>query len=160
MPAYLDSVGFYRNEAGFPAMRGMNRFSVMEVELDFAKIDAERQRLGLTRLAIDDSLRILKIPAWALVLNAGFEVVTGLASLTVALGDSAGATTFMTATSAATSGALQLSTAGGAAIKGYTAENYLLATFAGANPRSGKVRAFLTVVDIKADLGSVPGTIS
>lgn len=159
MTAYLDSVGFNRNDAAFPAMRGANRFSVMEITLDFAKIDAARQAGGLTQLAINDSLRILKIPAWALVLNAGFEVIDGLASLTIALGDSAGATTFLAATAASTDGALQLSTAGGAAIKGYNEENYLLATFAGANPRSGKVRVFLTVVDVKADIGEVPGTV-
>ena len=157
--AYLDSVGFNRNEAGFPAMRGANRFSVMEITLDLAKIDTERQAADLARLGTGDSLRVLKIPAWALVLSAGFEVVEGLASLTVALGDSAGATTLLAATAASTDGALQLSTAGGAAIKGYNEENYLLATFAGAAPRSGKVRIFLTVADIKADIGEVPGTV-
>lgn len=159
MTAYLDSVGFNRNNAAFPAMRGMNRFSVMEITLDFAKIDAERQAADLAQLATNDSLRILKIPAWALVLNAGFEVIEGLASLTISLGDSAGGTTFLTEGSGATTGALVLSTAGGAAIKGYNEEDYLLATFAGANPRSGKVRVFLTVVDIKADIGEVPGTV-
>lgn len=157
--AYTDSVGFNRNDAGFPAMRGLNRYYVMEVTLDFAKIDAERQAADLAQLATGDSLRVLKIPAWALVLNAGFEVVEGLGSLTVALGDSAGATTLLSATTAATTGDLKLSTTGGAAIKGYNDEDYLLATFAGANPRSGKVRIFLTVVDLKADTGEVPGTV-
>lgn len=159
MTAYLDSVGFNRNDAAFPAMRGANRFSVMEITLDLAKIDAERQAADLPRLDDGDSLQVLKIPAWALVLNAGFEVIEGLASLTVALGDSAGATTFLSATAASTDGALQLSTAGGAAIKGYNEENNLRVTFAGANPRSGKVRVFLTVVDVKADIGEVPGTV-
>lgn len=158
MTAYLDSVGFNRNNAAFPAMRGMNRFSVMEITLDFAKIDAERQAADLAQLAISDSLRILKIPAWALVLNAGFEVIEGLDGLTISLGDSVAHDVFATG-SGATTGALVLSTAGGAAIKGYNEEDYLLATFAGANPRSGKVRVFLTVVDIKADIGEVPGTV-
>lgn len=159
MAAYLDSVGFNRNSAAFPAMRGANRYSVMEITLDFAKIATDRAAGGLTALGIGDSLRVLNIPAWALVLNAGFEVIEGLASLTVALGDSAGATTFLAATTAATTGDLKLSTAGGAAIKGYNAENYLLATFAGAAPLTGKVRIFLTVVDIKADTGDIPGTV-
>lgn len=87
MPTYTDTVGFNRGSAAHRA-QGVNKVSVLEVDLDFVQITADRAAAGLTAFAANDVLEVLPIPAKTLVLNVGVDVTTadGTAS-TIDIGD-------------------------------------------------------------------------
>jgi hypothetical protein len=75
MAAYTDTHGFNKGTAAHPA-QGINRVGYMEVELDFAKITADRVTAGATALATGDSLQVLNIPANTLVMAVGATTLT------------------------------------------------------------------------------------
>ena len=68
MVAYTDSLGFYKNSVGFTA-NYTDRLSVMEIELDFAKIAAARTAAGAAALAATDTLVIGVLPKGSFVLS-------------------------------------------------------------------------------------------
>lgn len=74
MAAYTDTLGFNKGTAAFPA--NVNEVSKFEVELDFAAIIAARAAAGATALAAGDSLQVINLPAYSVVLAAGLNVVT------------------------------------------------------------------------------------
>lgn len=74
MAAYTDTLGFNKGTAAFPA--NVNEVSKFEVELDFAAIIAARSAAGATALAAGDSLQVINLPAYSVVLAAGLNVVT------------------------------------------------------------------------------------
>lgn len=68
MVAYTDSLGFAKNSAGFPA-NYMDRVSVVEIDLDFAKIASARADASAAALAATDTLVIGVLPKGAFVLS-------------------------------------------------------------------------------------------
>lgn len=74
MAAYTDSLGFNKGTAAFPA--NVSEVSKFEVELDFAAIIAARAAAGATALAAADTLQVINLPAYSVVLAAGLNVVT------------------------------------------------------------------------------------
>lgn len=73
MVAYTDSLGFDKGTAAYPDTACVYKF---EVELDFAKIIAARSAAGATALAATDTLQVISIPAYSVVLAAGLNVVS------------------------------------------------------------------------------------
>jgi hypothetical protein len=68
MVAYTDSLGFYKNSAGFTA-NYTDRVSVIEIDLDFRKIAAARSAAGVAALASTDTLVIGVLPKGSFVLS-------------------------------------------------------------------------------------------
>lgn len=68
MVAYTDSLGFYKNSAGFTA-NYTDRVSVIEIDLDFRKIAAARSAAGAAALASTDTLVIGVLPKGSFVLS-------------------------------------------------------------------------------------------
>jgi hypothetical protein len=74
MAAYTDTIGFNKGTAAYPA----NNPPVckIEVELNFATIIAARAAAGATALAAADTLQVINLPAYSVVLAAGLNVTT------------------------------------------------------------------------------------
>ena len=85
MAAYTDSLGFYKGTAAFPAAN--QQISKIEVTLDFAKIVAARSAAGATALAATDTLQVINLLAYSVVLAAGLNVVTAETTNTTATFD-------------------------------------------------------------------------
>lgn len=71
MAAYTDSIGFNKGTAAFPDSNPVRKF---EVELDFADIVAARAAAGATALAATDTLQVINLPAYCVVLAAGLNI--------------------------------------------------------------------------------------
>jgi hypothetical protein len=84
MPAYTDSLGFNKGTAAFPDSSPVKKF---EVELDFAAIVAARAAAGATALAAGDTLQVINLPAYSVVLAAGLNVVSAETTNTTATFD-------------------------------------------------------------------------
>ena len=74
MAAYTDTLGFNKGTAAYPANNPP--VSKFEVELDFADIIAARSAAGATALAAGDTLQIINLPAYCVVLAAGLNVTS------------------------------------------------------------------------------------
>ena len=85
MAAYTDSLGFNKGTAAFPA--NVNSVSKFEVELDFAAIVAARSAAGATALAATDTLQVINLPAYCVVLAAGLNVTSAETTNTTATFD-------------------------------------------------------------------------
>lgn len=75
MAAYTDTLGFYKGNAAVGA-HADKRFGYVEVKLDFAAIVAARAAASATALAAADTLQVIQVPAGALMLAGGLNVVT------------------------------------------------------------------------------------
>jgi hypothetical protein len=85
MTAYVDTLGFNKGTAAFPA--NVNSVSKFEVELDFAAIVAARLAAGATALSATDTLAIIALPAYCVVLAAGLNVTSAETTNTTATFD-------------------------------------------------------------------------
>lgn len=84
MAAYTDSLGFNKGTAAFPDSSPVKKF---EVELDFAAIAAARAAAGATALAATDTLQVINLPAYCVVLAAGLNVTSAETTNTTATFD-------------------------------------------------------------------------
>jgi hypothetical protein len=84
MTAFTDSLGFNKGTAAFPDSSPVKKF---EVELDFAKIVAARSAAGATALAATDTLQVISLPAYCVVLAAGLNVTSAETTNTTATFD-------------------------------------------------------------------------
>lgn len=84
MAAYTDSIGFNKGTAAFPASSPISKF---EVEVDFAKVVAARSAAGATALAATDTLQVINLPAYCVVLAAGINVTKAESTNTTATFD-------------------------------------------------------------------------
>lgn len=84
MAAYTDSLGFNKGVAAYPDGSGISKF---EVTLDFAAIVAARSAAGATALAAGDTLQVINLPAYSVVLTAGLNVVSAETTNTTATFD-------------------------------------------------------------------------
>lgn len=131
--------------AGYPSI-GQNRFFVMEKTIDFKTCFVDS--LGTAYLTSGDDVKLLKIPAYALVLQVlvRLERKGTIGASTFTLGDSVASDSFMdTANAIGTGGTnatvfqmLKDDNNGPDNMLGYfyTADNYILLTLAGANDNS------------------------
>lgn len=156
MVAYTDSLGFYKNSAGFTA-NGTDRVSVTEIELDFAKIAAARTAAGAAALGSGDTLVIGVLPKGSFVLSgvATLEKAEGAAA-NIDVGIGGGTTDFwvdgfdLNGTVGSTGGY-----ADAAAYYATAATNVLL-TLNSASIDVARVKISLAVVNMGADLGTIP----
>jgi hypothetical protein len=84
MAAYTDSIGFNKGTAAFPDSSPVKKY---EVVLDFAAIIAARAAAGATALAATDTLQIISLPAYCVVLAAGLNVTKAETTNTTATFD-------------------------------------------------------------------------
>ena len=156
MVAYTDSLGFYKNSAGFTA-NGTDRVSVTEIELDFAKIAAARTAAGAAALGSGDTLVIGVLPKGSFVLSgvATLEKAEGAAA-NIDVGIGGGTTDFwvdgfdLNGTVGSTGGY-----ADAAAYYATAATNVLL-TLNSASIDVARVKISLAVVNMGAELGTIP----
>jgi hypothetical protein len=156
MAAYTDSLGFFKNSAGYPA-KGNDRTTSFAVALDFAKIVADRTAAGATALAATDTLHVIPLPRGTVILAAGIEVVsaeTVNTTATFSLGFVGGAPVAANAfANALASNALGMAAIGlvPTLVNGTTANTTNLAiTLNTAAPTNAKIRVFAVVADVSA----------
>jgi len=154
MADYTDSLGFYKNSAGFPANYA-DRMSVVEIDLDFAKIAAARAAAGAAALAATDTLVIGTLPKGAYVVAAALTLVRaegGAATIDVGV---TGATTLW-------ANSFDLNAAVGTTVgvtngaRYITANTGILLTIDSNNTDAARVKVALLVANMGAELGSVP----
>lgn len=156
MVAYTDSLGFYKNSASFSA-NYTDRVSVVEIDLDFAKIAAARSAAGVAALGSGDTLVIGVLPKGAFVLSGVATLVRAegaAANIDVGIGD--GTTDFwvdgfdLNAAVGTTGGYAD-------AAAYYCAVNTnVLLTLNSASIDAARVKISLAVVNMGADLGVIP----
>lgn len=156
MVAYTDSLGFYKNSAGFPA-NYTDRVSVVEIDLDFAKIAAARSAAGAAALASTDTLVIGVLPKGAFVLSGVATLVRAEgAAGNIDVGIGGGTVDFwvdgfdLNGTVGATGGYAD------AAAYYCTADTNILLTINSNDIDAARVKVSLAVVNMGADLGSIP----
>lgn len=156
MVAYTDSLGFYKNSAGFTA-NYTDRLSVMEIELDFAKIAAARTAAGATALTSTDTLVIGVLPKGAFVLSgvATLEKAEGAAG-NIDVGIGGGTVDFWVDgfdlnAAVGTTGGYADATAYYCAVN-----TNILLTLNSASIDVARVKVSLAVVNMGADLGVIP----
>ena len=155
MTHYTDSIGFYKNSPSFPAKTN-NRTTIVEMELDFAKIVAERAAAGATALAAADTLDVLTLPEKTYVHAAGVDITNGgTTDLTLSLGIEGTPAHFLSAV--AGDAEASFGSAADASIY-FAAETALRLTFGAEAPGDLKVRVWAIATDTFGDLGDVPGT--
>jgi len=156
MVAYTDSLGFYKNSVGFTASY-TDRLSVMEIELDFAKIAAARIAAGATALTSTDTLVIGVLPKGAFVLSgvATLEKAEGAAG-NIDVGIGGGTVDFWVDgfdlnAAVGTTGGYADATAYYCAVN-----TNILLTLNSASIDAARVKVSLAVVNMGADLGVIP----
>jgi hypothetical protein len=156
MVAYTDSLGFYKNSAGFTA-NYTDRVSVIEIELDFAKIAAARTAAGATALTSTDTLVIGVLPKGAFVLSgvATLEKAEGAAG-NIDVGIGGGTVDFWVDgfdlnAAVGTTGGYADATAYYCAVN-----TNILMTINSASIDVARVKVSLAVVNMGADLGTIP----
>lgn len=156
MVAYTDSLGFYKNSAGFAA-NYTDRVSVIEIDLDFAKIAAARSAAGVAALASTDTLVIGVLPKGAFVLSGVATLVRAEgAAGNIDVGIGGGTADFwvdgfdLNGTVGATGGYAD------AAAYYCTADTNILLTLNSNGIDAARVKVSLAVVNMGADLGSIP----
>lgn len=154
MATYTDSLGFNKGQAA-PRNEGLHKLTRYEVELDFTEIAAARLAAGATALASGDVLEVLPIPAKALVMHVGVDVVTaGTTGLTLDVGDGTDADGYIDGFSGAAVGSTaSVTTEASDAIVGLTAGKYYAAAdtidvvLVGQAPGALKCRVWALVAD-------------
>ena len=156
MVAYTDSLGFYKNSAGFSA-NYTDRVSVIEIDLDFAKIAAARSAAGVAALGATDTLVIGVLPKGAMVLSGVATLMRAEgAAGNVDVGIGGGVVDFWV--DGFDLNAAVGTTAGYADALGYycaTNTNVLL-TVNSADINAARMKVSLAVVNMGADLGTIP----
>ena len=148
MATYTDSLGFNKGSAAFPAL--VDFISKFDVVLDFAAINAARTAAGATALAAADVLQVINLPANAVVLSAGLEVVTTDAStatfdLGFTGGSPAAANVFANDAAISTAAYSIAALANPVAVNVADTIDLLINTAA---PTTGKIRVFAVVADV------------
>jgi hypothetical protein len=156
MVAYTDSLGFYKNSAGFTA-NGADRVSVTEIEIDFAKIAAARTAASAAALGSGDTLVIAVLPKGSFVLSGVGTVVRAEgAAANIDVGIGGGTTDFwldgfdLNAAVGTTGGYAD------AAAYYCAVDTNVLMTLNSASIDAARVKVSLAVVNMGAELGEIP----
>ena len=154
MTAYTDSLGFYKNSAGFTA-NYTDRVSVIEIDLDFAKIAAARSAASAAALGAADTLVIGTLPAGAYVVATAVTVVRAEGAVaTIDLG--------VTGTPALWGNDVDVNAAVGTTAALTTGAYYaavdtgVLLTVNTAATDAARIKVSLAVVNMGANLGTIP----
>lgn len=154
MVAYTDTLGFYKNSAGFTA-NYTDRVSVMEIDIDFAKIAAARSAAGATALASTDTLVIGVLPKGSYVVAAALTLVRAEgASATIDVGVSGSTTLFAANFDLNAAVGTTVGVTNGARYQ--TANTDILMTIDTNSTDAARVKIVLAVINMGADLGVVP----
>jgi len=156
MVAYTDSLGFYKNSAGFTS-NYTDRLSVIEIDLDFAKIAAARVAAGATALTSTDTLVIGVLPKGSFVLSGVATLVRAegaAGNIDVGIG---GGTVDFWVDGFDLNGTVG-ATAGYADTAAYycTVDTNILLTLNSASIDAARVKVSIAAVNMGADLGSIP----
>lgn len=156
MVAYTDSLGFYKNSVGFTA-NYTDRVSVIEIDLDFAKIAAARSAASAAALTALDTLVIGTLPKGALVLGGVATLVRAEgAAGNIDVGIGGGVIDFyidgfdLNAAVGTTGGYAD------AAAHYCAVDTSVLLTVNSAGVDAARVKVSLAVVNMGADLGTIP----
>jgi len=156
MVAYTDSLGFYKNSAGFTA-NYTDRVSVIEIDLDFAKIAAARTAASAAALGAADTLVIGVLPKGSFVLSGVATLVRAEgAAGNVDVGIGGGTVDFWVDgfdlnAAVGTTGGYADATAYYCAVN-----TNILMTINSASIDVARVKVSLAVVNMGADLGTIP----
>ena len=153
MTAFTDSYGFNKGSTAYPSTY-TNRFTVVEIDLDFAKIAAARSAAGVAALASTDTLVLCTLPKGSLILGGGATLIRAEgASGTVDLGITGTLTLFgsnfdLNGTVGATSS--------GTTPAYLTADTNVVMTIDTSNIDAARIKVLIAVVNMGADQGSIP----
>ena len=156
MVAYTDSLGFYKNSAGFTA-NYTDRVSVVEIDLDFRKIAAARSAAGAAALASTDTLVIGVLPKGSFVLSGVATLVRAEgAAGNIDVGIGGGTVDFWV--DGFDLNAAVGTTGGYADAAAYycAADTNILLTVNSNSIDVARVKVSLAVVNMGADLGTIP----
>lgn len=154
MPAYTDSLGFYKNSAGFTA-NGTDRVSVMEIEIDFRKIAAARLAAGAAALIATDTLVIGTLPRGSYVVAAALTLERAEGAVaTIDVGVSGATTLFASNFDLNAAVGTTVGVTNGARYQ--TANTDILMTIDSNNTDLASVKVSIAVINMGADLGVVP----
>jgi hypothetical protein len=154
MVAYTDSLGFYKNSAGFTA-NYTDRVSVLEIDIDFRKIAAARTAAGATALAATDTLVIGVLPKGSYVVAAALTLVRAEgAAATIDVGVSGSATLWANSFDLNAAVGTTVGVTNGARYQ--TADTDILMTIDTNNTDVARVKIALSVINMGADLGTIP----
>lgn len=154
MTAYTDTLGFYKNSAGFSA-NYTDRVSVIEIDLDFAKIAAARAAASAAALAATDTLVIGTLPKGSYVVAAALTLVRAEgAAGTISVGVSGSATLFASTFDLNAAVGTTVGVTNGARYQ--TADTGILMTINTNSIDAARVKVALAVVDMGANLGTIP----
>lgn len=156
MVAYTDSLGFYKNSAGFTA-NYTNRTSVLEIDIDFRKIAAARVAASAAALAATDTLVIGVLPKGSFVLSGVATLVRAEgAAGNIDVGIGGGTVDFWV--DGFDLNAAVGTTGGYADATAYycAADTNILMTINSNSLDVARVKISLAVVNMGADLGVVP----
>lgn len=156
MVAYTDSLGFYKNSAGFSA-NYTDRVSVVEIDIDFAKIAAARVAASAAALAATDTLVIGVLPKGAFVLGGVATLVRAEgAAGNIDIGVGGGTVDFWV--DGFDLNAAVGTTAGNADAATYycAVDTNILMTINSASIDAARAKISLAVVNMGADLGVIP----
>lgn len=158
MTAFTDSFGFNKGTKAYTS-NYTNRFTVIEIDLDFAKIAAARAAAGVAALASTDTLVLCQLPKGTFVLNGSATLVRAEgAAANIDVGIGGGTTDFWI------DGFDLNGTVG--AVGGYadtaaylaTADTNVLLTMNSNNVDAARVKIQLAVIDMGADQGTIPNS--
>ena len=154
MVAYTDSLGFYKNSIGFTA-NYTDRTSVIEIDIDFRKIAAARSAAGATALAATDTLVIGRLPKGSYVVAAALTLVRAEgAAATIDVGVSGSTTLFASNFDLNAAVGTTAGVTNGARYQ--TADTDILMTIDSNNTDVARVKIALAVINMGADLGTIP----
>lgn len=160
MTAFTDSLGFNKGTKSYTSTY-TNRFTVYEIDLDFAKIAAARTAAGVAALASTDTLVLAQLPKGTFVLNGSATLVTAEgAAGNIDVGIGGGTTDFWI-------DGFDLNAAAGT-VGGYadataylcTADTNVLMTVNSDDIDTARVKVQLAAIDMGADQGTIPSSES
>lgn len=158
MTAFTDSLGFDKGTKAYTSTY-TNRFTVIEIDLDFAAIAAARVAAGVAALASADTLVLCQLPKGTFVLNGSATLVKAEgAAANIDVGIGGGTTDFWI-------DGFDLNAAAGT-VGGYadtaaylaTADTNVLLTLNSNNIDTARVKIQLAVIDMGADQGTIPNS--
>ena len=156
MVAYTDSLGFYKNSAGFAA-NYTDRVSVIEIDLDFAKIAAARAAASAAALAATDTLVIGVIPKGAFVLGGVATLVRAEgAAGNIDVGINGGVPGFWVDGFDLNAGVGSTGGYADGAAHYCQVDTQILLTINTNSIDAARVKVSLAVVNMGADLGTIP----
>lgn len=153
MVAYTDSLGFAKNSAGFAA-NYTDRVSVVEIDLDFAKIATARAAASAAALAATDTLVIGTLPKGAYAIAAAVTVARAEgAAGTIDVGITGSLTLFGDDVDL---NAAVGTTVGGAGAAYAATDTDIVMTVNTNAIDAARAKVSILVVNMGADLGTIP----